>query len=44
MIRENNVWWGGSNWNNGAVWRFTIFGEKTNDLDIWGSEGCCDGA
>jgi len=45
-ITKSNVWWGGSDWNNGAVWRIhdlvTRYGN--NNLDVWGSEGCFDGA
>merc|ERR1711924_37451 len=44
FIKESDVWWGGSDWRNGAVWRFDIPYAHNNVLEIFGSEGCCDGA
>jgi len=44
-IDKSDIWWGGSDFNNGDVWNvrgLASIGENT--IEIYGSEGCCDGA
>jgi len=45
-VVRSDVWWGGSDWNNGAVWRISdlVANVGMNTVEIMGSEGCCDGA
>jgi len=43
-IDTSDVWWGGSDFNNGDVWHVEVEAYGYNVMEIWGSEGCCDGA
>lgn len=43
-IDTTDVWWGGSDFNNGDVWNIRDLSAMGNNvLEVFGSEGCCDG-
>jgi hypothetical protein len=41
-VRTDDIWWGGSDWNNGDVWNIRGLESSGNTImEIFGSEGCC---